>query len=410
MTDRPDLPLLVATAPGASGKAPDQRLHRWRWLLLLPLVPLLILTGAVVGMYFQPPGLRLVFDQTGLKPGAGSSAPIALPPEIRLPADVVETIMATDVVGLARLMPQGDVMTIAPPFGAGDARISEILVSEGDEVAADQLLARLDNAGQLQAAVLGAEANLAVRAAALAQTEAAIRASRDEAEATLAQAEAAAAEAAADYARSSALSDRGVATSTQTDALRTAARQAELAVAKARATLARFTGADGGAALDIVVAQRNLDAARVELARAQSDVIRSEVRAPVAGTILSVDARAGERPSAAGIMQMGDTRQMMAEVEVYQDRIASVAIGQPVELVAAAIGETFLGRVQSIGLTVGRQGLLPDDIAANTDARVVSVLVALEGDSMATARRYTGLEVVARIDTRPGPVPAGAGP
>lgn len=405
MSDRPDLPLLVETQPRPSGKTPGRRTRRWRWILLLPLVPLLILTGGVAGMYFQPPGLRLVFARTGLTPGAGSSVPIALPPEIRLPADVVETIVPTDVVGLARLMPRGDVITVAPPYGAGDARIAEIRVGEGDEVAADQLLARLDNAAQLQAAVLGAEANAAVREAALAQTEANIRASRDEAEATLAQAESAAEEATADYARSRELSDRGVATSTQTDALRTAARQAELAVARARATLARYAGEDGedgGAALDIVVARRNLDAARVELARAQSDLIRSEVRAPVAGTILSVDARAGERPPATGILQMGDTRQMMAEVEVYQDRIAAVAIGQPVQLVATAIGETFLGRVQSIGLTVGRQGLLPDDIAANTDARVVSVLVALEGASMATARRYTGLEVVARIDTRPG--------
>ncbi|WP_313136543.1 HlyD family efflux transporter periplasmic adaptor subunit [Paracoccus jeotgali] len=401
MSDDPDLPLPVQTAPDTD-PTPGGARRRWRWMVLLPLIPLLILIGGIVGLYFQPPGLRLVFDSTGLTPGAGSSAPIALPPEIRLPADVVETIVPSDVVGLARLMPRGDVITVAPPFGAGDARIAEILVTEGDEVAAHELLARLDNAAQLQAAVLAAEANVAVREAALAQTEAAIRASRDEAEATLAQAEAAAEEAASDYARSRTLTDRGIATTTQTDALRTGLRQAELAVARARATLARFSGEDGGAALDIVVARRNLDAARVELTRAESDVIRSEVRAPVAGTILSIDARPGERPPLTGIMQMGDTRQMMAEVEVYQDRIAAVAPGQPVELVASAIGETFLGRVQSIGLTVGRQGLLPDDIAANTDARVVTVLVALEGDRMQTARRYTGLEVVARIDTRPG--------
>ena len=90
---------------------------------------------------------------------------------------------------------------------------------------------------------------------------------------------------------------------------------------------------------------------------------------------------------------------MMAEVEVYQDRIARVVVGQPVELLAIAIGQSLHGTVSRIGLTVGRQGLLPDDIAANTDARVVRVEVELDPGSSAVAARYTNLEVVARIRT-----------
>jgi HlyD family secretion protein len=99
-------------------------------------------------------------------------------------------------------------------------------------------------------------------------------------------------------------------------------------------------------------------------------------------------------------MEMGDTDHMMAEVEVYQDRIAAVAVGQPVELAAVAIGRTLRGMVQSIGLTVGRQGLVSDDTAANTDARVITVMVELDSQSSAVAARYTNLEVIARIDTR----------
>jgi HlyD family secretion protein len=99
-------------------------------------------------------------------------------------------------------------------------------------------------------------------------------------------------------------------------------------------------------------------------------------------------------------MQMGDTDQMMAEVEVYQDRIGAVAIGQPVELVAVAIGQTLQGRVLSIGLMVGQQGLVSDDTAANTDARVITVMVELDARSSAIAARFTNLEVIARIDSR----------
>ncbi|HRO15771.1 MAG TPA: biotin/lipoyl-binding protein, partial [Paracoccus sp. (in: a-proteobacteria)] len=210
MTDAPDLPLRVAAQPGPMPSAAGRR--RWRWLLLLPLVPLLLLTGAVVGMYFQPPGLRLVFERTGLVPGAGSSAPIALPPGIDLPPAVVETIVPTDVVGLARLMPRGDVITVAPPYGAGDARIATLPVSEGDRVAAGQIVATLDNLPFLESALLTARAEVAVRNAVLAQTRAATAASRDEAQAALDQARAAATEAQADYDRTLALSRRGVAT------------------------------------------------------------------------------------------------------------------------------------------------------------------------------------------------------
>ncbi len=63
------------------------------------------------------------------------------------------------------------------------------------------------------------------------------------------------------------------------------------------------------------------------------------------------------------------------------------------------VGRTLRGTVESIGLTVGRQGLISDDAAANTDARVVRVLVALDGPSTELASGYTNLEVIARIDT-----------
>nr|WP_255453715.1 HlyD family efflux transporter periplasmic adaptor subunit [Paracoccus sp. S-4012] len=352
-------------------------------------------------MYFQPPGLRLVFDRTGLVPGAGSSAPIALPPGIELPPAVVATIVPNDVVGLARLMPRGDVITVAPPYGAGDARIATLPVAEGDRVAEGQIVATLDNLPFLESALLTARAEVAVREAGLVQTRAAVAASRDEAQAGLDQARSAATEAQADFERTLALSRRGVATQTAQERAEADRNQAALAVAKAEATLSRF--AAGEDQPDVIVASRNLDAARAALRRAEADLARAAVRAPVSGTILTLDARPGERPPASGILTMGDTDRMMAEVEIYQDRIARVAPGQPVELMAIAIGQSLHGTVSRIGLTVGRQGLLPDDIAANTDARVVRVEVELDPRSSAVAARYTNLEVVARIRTDADP-------
>ncbi len=372
---------------------------RRRYLLVL-LAPLLMFTGAVIGMYFQPPALKKFYALTGLQPGGGSSSPIALPPEIALPNDMAATMQPSDVVGLARLIPRGDISIVAPPYGAGDARIAEILVAAGDRVQKGSVVARLDNSGQLQSAVLLAEANVAVRQAALVQTRQAVQNSRDEASAVVAQAQSTADEAAAEQARARELFKKGVTTQATLDASAAAARQAAFAVTKAQATLARFTSEEVDMEPDVIVASRNLDAAKADYLRAQEDLKRAEVLSPISGVVLDVNARAGERPPASGIMDLGDTDHMMAEVEVYQDRIASVAEGQPVELAAVAIGQTLQGKVQSIGLMVGRQGLVSDDTAANTDARVVTVMVELDQPSSVIAARYTNLEVIARIDTR----------
>ncbi|MET4129820.1 HlyD family efflux transporter periplasmic adaptor subunit [Roseovarius sp. MBR-6] len=395
-----DLPLQVIPRDIDPSGAPPRRMRFRRSYLLVLLIPVFMFSGAVIGLYFQPMGLQKFYALTGLQPGGGSSSPIALPPEIVLPKDMAETMQPSDVVGLARLMPQGDVSIVAAPYGAGDARIAEILVAVGDRVEKGAVLARLDNEDQLESAALIARANVAVREAALIQTRAAVQNSQDEARAAFEQAQSAAVEAASTLARTQGLFQRGVTTQAVLDGAVAADQQARLAVEKAKATLARYTAEEADMQPDVIVAARNLDAAKAELARAQRDLARAAVMAPIRGTVLDVNARAGERPPADGIMQMGNTDRMMAEVEIYQDRIAQVSIGQPVELAAAAIGQTLQGRVQSIGLMVGRQGLVADDTAANTDARVITVMVALDDASSLIAARYTNLEVIARIDTR----------
>ena len=405
-----DLPLNIVRHETAGEPAPRRRLRFRKCYLLVLLIPVFMFSGGVIGMYYQPTALQKFYALTGLQPGGGSATPIALPPDMEMPKEMAATMQVTDVVGLARLMPRGDVSIVAPPYGAGDARIAEVLVDIGDRVEKGAVVARLDNQGQLESAVLLARANVAVREAALVQTKTSVQNSRDEASAALEQARSSRTEAAAERERGKALFERGVITQASLDSLAAAERQADLAVEKAEATLSRFAGQDTDMQPDVIVAARNLDAARADLARAEQDLIRSAVLAPISGVVLDSMASAGERPPNDGIMQIGDIDHMMAEVEVYQDRIANVAVGQPVELAAVAIGQTLQGRVQSIGLTVGRQGLLSDDTAANTDARVIKVMVELNEASSKVAARYTNLEVIARIDTRTAATAAKSNP
>lgn len=381
----------------ASGPRPRRRFRKR--LLLVLLFPAVMFAGAVMGMYFQPPALQGFYAVTGLQPGAGSRTPIALPPEIEMPRQIAETLLPSDVVGLARIMPRGDIAVVAAPYGASDARVSEILISVGDTVARGETLARLDNASALEGAVLQAEANLAVRQAILMQTRSAILASRAEAQASMDQARASAQEAASTLERTQALAERGVTTTATLDTAQSRASEAAQAVLRAEATLERFVALEIDEQPDVVVAARNVTATEAELARARMDLARAEVRAPISGTILNIHATPGQRPPNDGIMEMGDIGQMMAEVEIWQDRIAAISPGQPVEIVADALGRSLQGQVESVGLTVGRQGLISNDAAANSDARVIRVLVMLDAASSERAARYTNLEAVARIDT-----------
>lgn len=281
----PDLPLLV-DAPVEDTLNLRSRFRK-RYLLVL-LIPVFMFTGAVVGLYFQPPALQKFYVLTGLQPGGGSAAPIALPPDIELPQDMAETMLPTDVVGLARVMPRGDVALVAAPYGASDARVAEILVSVGDRVERGAPLAYLDNRAALESAVLLAQANLAVRQATLLQTRSAVQASRDEAQATLDQARATFREAQSTLARTEELVERGVSTSVTRDTARTAAQEAALAITRAEATLARFASAEIDDQPDLLVAARNVAAAEAELARVELDQARGVVVAPIAGTILDM--------------------------------------------------------------------------------------------------------------------------
>ena len=375
------------------------RLSRWgRRLMVVPLVWLAMATGAVVGLYFQPPGLQFVFARLGLEPGGGTDTPIAVAIQRVQEGAEIAVVSEGDVVALGRILPRGDVSTVATPYGAGDARVSVLSVQAGDRVEAGQVLAVLDNLSFLQGQLDAARASRTVAEATLAQTRAAIRAARDESQAALERAQATERVAADDLARVTSLFERGVASRSVLDAAIARATETARDVERLSATLSRYDSTAQGQQPDIAVAEANLDAAAIRLAQAESDLERAYVRAPIAGTVLNVHVQLGERPGAQGILDLGDTAQMTVEAEVYQTLIGRVAVGDAVTLSAPALGADLTGQVSAIGLEIGRQSITSDDPAANTDARVIDVIVALDAQSSARAERFTNLQVVARID------------
>jgi HlyD family secretion protein len=300
------------------------------------------------------------------------------------------------------LLPEGEVVIVAPPFGAADARVASLNVDEGDHVEQGAVLAILDSERALLAAVATARTQLSAREATLAQIKASVQSSRDEARAALARAETTYQNAIREFERVETLRKRGFAAEQNYDQRRTARDEAAHEVQRTQAQLSRYGSGRLDEQADVHVAERNVDTAKADLARALADLDKAYVRAPITGTVLTVHVRRGEKPGTQGLMNLGNIEHMTVEVEVYQTQIGRVAFGNPVEVTAEALPQPLHGRVTRIGLEVGRQTAVDADPAANTDARVVKVTAALGPDSSRLARRLTNLQVTARIRTGDG--------
>ncbi|MBA4795793.1 MAG: efflux RND transporter periplasmic adaptor subunit [Rhizobiales bacterium] len=390
------LPLLDNGKDRSSSKITQRKKSSWPLKALI--VVSLLLIGGVIGLYFQGPAIRAVFDWTKLEPGAGARQPIALPVE-RIPSPERVAAMATgDVVSLGRLQPAGGIVYVALPQGAGDARIDRILVDDGDVVAKGDVLAVLDSLALYESALTSAESTLAIRRAALSQVKVQVVAAEAELLAQIRGAEASLARSERELARVTSLLGTGVSTQATLEEAKRAADTARADLDRLRASMTRYESGPDDQQVDIAVATADLAAAEAAVEQARRDLDRGRVLAPQDGAIIEVSARAGERPPADGLLRMGDTARMEAELEVFQTMVPRVAVGQTVSLVSGVLGdETLTGTVSRIGTLVGRQSVTADDPAANTDARVLLVTVALDEASSLRAASYVNLEVVARI-------------
>lgn len=347
------------------------------------------------GRFFISTSSALVVAATAL--GAAGLLTAGFWPGTRATGATVVAAPAV-VVALGRLQPLGESSSLAAPFGAGDARVAEVLVTEGQEVRAGSALVVFDNAPALRAALQVAEEQLASRRATLAQTERNVSSSQAESAAILARAELAARAAEDEHQRWAALAVQGFVSPAAADQRRAQRDEAVQELRRARAVVARHAG-EGAAQPDLQSARLALAVAKAERDRAAQDLSRSMLVAPADGTVIAIHTRPGERPGTAGVLDFGDTRTMTAEIELYQADVARVRLGQPVRLQSPALRDELIGQIGHIGLSVGRQQRVDTSPAANLDARVVKATVVLDAASSAKARSLVGLEVRAYVET-----------
>jgi HlyD family secretion protein len=252
------------------------------------------------------------------------------------------------VSALGTLLPAGDVRRLAAPTSAmgGSPRLFSLAVEEGQRVKQGQLLATFDSRPKLLA-------DLAALQARIASLQVQIRLQNREIE------------------RYQSAANSGAA--------------AMVLLEEKKDELVKLQGQ-----LREAVAQRQ---------GLQVDLADSELRAPLAGTVLKIHSRPGERPANDGVLELGAGDQMEAVAEVYESDINRVKLGQVVSLVSenGGFSGSLQARVIRISPQVRQRAVLSTDPTGDADARVVEVRLALDPADAGKVRDLAGLKVIARF-------------
>ena len=224
-------------------------------------------------------------------------------------------------------------------------RVVELPVTEGEEVSAGDLLARIDPI-QARSELEAAEAAIQAFEAEAASATKQVIASR----ADLELAEAEARESSANLARIETLFREDLVSESELDAARAVAeaRNARVSAAQAAVTRSESSGE---------AAQRRVIQARAQAARARDILEKTSIEAPISGVVSRLQVRQGEmvvigiqnQPGTV-LMTVSDLTDLNAEVKVAEADVLRVAVGQEASVTLEALPDKNLrGRVTEVG-------------------------------------------------------------
>jgi len=331
------------------------------------------------------------------------------------------------VTALGRLEPASEIIKLAAPLALDGDRVAELRVKRGDQVQVGQVIAILDSAQRLQAALKQAQAEVKVAQAQLAQVKAGAKTGEIQAQeaniirvnaelegtiatqrATITRWQSQVQTAQAEYDRFHRIFKEGAISASELDSkrleLETAQaqlREAEAALTRSMTTLAAQKR-EARATLNRIAEVRPVDvqAAQAEVERAQANqrqletqLAQAYIRSPINGTVLKVNVRPGESLGDQGIVNLGTTAQMMVVAEVYQTDINRVRIGQKATIRGQAMTADLQGEVIEIGQQVEQQTVFSNQPGENLDRRVIEVKIRLDPRSSQQAASLSNLQV-----------------
>ena len=360
-------------------------------------------------------------------------------PSLETSADtLVAASQPARVVALGQIQPKGEVIQLSVP-NAEDSRVNQILVEEGDFVEADQVIAVLQGFERrerdLQAAQKtvelrqaelarllageGKASEMAAKQAVIAELEARQRNQTMEQQAAIDRAEAELHQARTTQERNLSLVREGALSQAQLDQSTQALASAEAVLAQRQAqlnntmqTMVEQISQEKNLLetlrevrpTDVAVSQTELEQAEISVAQRQADLEETQVRVPVAGQILRINTQVGERVNTQeGIIELGNTRQMMAIAEIYETDIDKVSVGQTATLASEYGGfdGSLNAVVTHVGLQIGSRSLSDGSTNPTTDEnqRVVEVRLRIDPADSPKVAGLTNMQVRVEIET-----------
>ncbi|MEG4802925.1 biotin/lipoyl-binding protein [Microcoleus sp. ARI1-B5] len=149
--------------------------------------------------------------------------------------------------------------------------------------------------------------------------------------------------------------------------------------------------------VDIEAAAAEVSSAASAAKQAKANLALAYIRAPRDAQVLKIHTYPGEKVGNDGIVELGQTREMLAVAEIYQSDVDKVRIGQPTKITSDSFQGELQGSVEYIGLQVQRQNIVNTDPSANIDARIVEVKVRLDAASSQKVAGLTNLQVKVAI-------------
>lgn len=136
------------------------------------------------------------------------------------------------------------------------------------------------------------------------------------------------------------------------------------------------------------------DVAVANLRRARAELELSKVRSPIDGQVLVIHSKPGELVGSEGIAELGDTSAMYVVAEVYETDVGRLRVGQQAHIRSPALPRELSGKVEHIGLRIGKKDILSTDPVADADARVVEVDIRLDEPEPVAALTNLRVDVV----------------
>jgi HlyD family secretion protein len=291
----------------------------------------------------------------------------------------------------------------------GPARITDILVKEGDRVRRGQALAKLESV-QPEADVAAQRATVTSTQAESAAAEASLKAQDSNLrtlDASIERSRADLTRAKLDFERSERLLKEGLVSRQDFDTRRAAVQSGEATLRESEARLAQAKAQIEQFRASLSAAQRRITVSEANLRRATDVLNRTQSTSPIDGVVTNLPVRVGEtvvpgiqNSSASLIMTIADMSIITAEVKVDETDIVNVKLDQLADVTVDAMpGRSFKGHVIEIGNTaiLRSTGLAASQSAISSqEAKDFKVVIALDNppDEM-----RPGLSCTAKIIT-----------